>query len=146
MFLTMATNKQSRINSNGNHSLCASKHRTRVSCAFLRHLCPFRIVIACHYMHLTCLISAALGAVILRLVLAFKDVLAFNQPTKAPQRFTTEGERHPIASQGERKVTSFKAGGHLKPVFSTLNYGLMRISRSRFKQTENPLLISLSYV
>ena len=38
------------------------------------------------------------------------------------------------------------AGVHLKPVFSPLNLGLMRISRSRFKQSKNPMLVSQSYV
>ena len=36
----------------------------------------------------------------------------------------------------------FKAGVDLKAVFPPLNLGLMRISRSRFKQSKNSLLIS----
>ena len=32
------------------------------------------------------------------------------------------------------------------PFFSPLSVGLMKISRSRFKQSKNPLLISQSYV
>ena len=39
-----------------------------------------------------------------------------------------------------------KAGVHLKAVFPPLNLGLMRISRSRFKQSKNSLLISQIYV
>ena len=45
-----------------------------------------------------------------------------------------------------RKVTSIKAGVHLKPVFTPLNLGLMRIARSHFKHSQNPLLIPQSYV
>ena len=37
-----------------------------------------------------------------------------------------------------------KAGVHLKPVFPPLNLGLMRISRLRFKQSRNSMLISQS--
>ena len=40
----------------------------------------------------------------------------------------------------------FKAGVHMNAIFSPLNVGLMKISRSRFKQSKNPLLISRSYV
>ena len=39
-----------------------------------------------------------------------------------------------------------KAGVHLKPVFPPRNLGLMRISRSRFKHSQNPLFIPQSYV
>ena len=35
-----------------------------------------------------------------------------------------------------------KVGVHLKAVFPPLNLGLMRMSRSRFKQSKNPLFIS----
>ena len=38
-----------------------------------------------------------------------------------------------------------KAGVHLKPVFPPLSLGLMRISRLRFKQSRNSMLISQSY-
>ena len=38
------------------------------------------------------------------------------------------------------------AGVHINVIFSPLNVGLMKISRSRFKQSKNPLLISRSYV
>ena len=34
----------------------------------------------------------------------------------------------------------------MNAIFSPLNVGLMKISRSRFKQSKNPLLISRSYV
>ena len=34
----------------------------------------------------------------------------------------------------------------MNAIFSPLNMGLMKISRSRFKQSKNPLLISRSYV
>ena len=37
-----------------------------------------------------------------------------------------------------------KAGVQLKAVFPPLNFGLMRISRSRFKQSKNSLLISVT--
>ena len=43
-------------------------------------------------------------------------------------------------------VYLLKAGVHLKPVFPPRNLGLMRISRSRFKHSQNPLLIPQSYV
>ena len=43
-------------------------------------------------------------------------------------------------------VFSVKVGVHLKAVFPPLNLGLMRISRSRFKQSKNYLLISQIYV
>ena len=33
----------------------------------------------------------------------------------------------------------------MNAIFSPLNVGLMKISRSRFKQSKNPLLISRSY-
>ena len=39
-----------------------------------------------------------------------------------------------------------KAGVHMNAIFSPLNVGLMKISRSRFKQSKNPLLISRSSV
>ena len=39
-----------------------------------------------------------------------------------------------------------KVGVHMNAIFSPLNVGLMKISRSRFKQSKNPLLISRSYV
>ena len=40
----------------------------------------------------------------------------------------------------------FKAGVNLKAIFSPLQMGLMGISRSRFKQSKNTLLISRIYV
>ena len=40
----------------------------------------------------------------------------------------------------------FKVGVHMNSIYSPLNVGLMKISRSRFKQSKNPLLISRSYV
>ena len=50
----------------------------------------------------------------------------------------------------ERRRHSFcleiKAGVHMNAIFSPLNVGLMKISRSRFKQSKNPVLISRSYV
>ena len=39
-----------------------------------------------------------------------------------------------------------KAGVHMNAIFPPLSVGLMKISRSRFKQSKNPLLISRSYV
>jgi len=39
-----------------------------------------------------------------------------------------------------------KAGVHMKPIFIPLNFGLMRISSSHFKHSQNPLLIPQSYV
>ena len=39
-----------------------------------------------------------------------------------------------------------KVGVHMNSIFSPLNVGLMKISRLRFKQSKNPLLISRSYV
>ena len=46
------------------------------------------------------------------------------------------------------KITSQakEIGVHLKAVFPPLNLGLIRISRSRFKQSKNSLLISQIYV
>ena len=41
---------------------------------------------------------------------------------------------------GERKGTLFKAGVHLKAVFTPLKISLMEISRSRFNQYKNPML------
>ena len=43
-------------------------------------------------------------------------------------------------------LSCVKAGVHMNAIFSPLNVGLMKISRSRFKQSRNPLLISRSYV
>ena len=43
-------------------------------------------------------------------------------------------------------VGSIKAGVHMNAIFSPLNVGLMKISRSRFKQSKKPLLILRSYV
>ena len=43
-------------------------------------------------------------------------------------------------------VTLKRPGVHQKAVFRPLNLGLMRISRSRFKQSRNSLLISQIYV
>ena len=43
-------------------------------------------------------------------------------------------------------VRELKAGVHLKAVFPPLNLGLMRVSRSRLKQSKNSLLISQIYV
>ena len=40
----------------------------------------------------------------------------------------------------------FKVGVHINAIFPPLSVGLMKISRSRFKQSKNPLLISRSYV
>ena len=45
-----------------------------------------------------------------------------------------------------RACIAIKAGVHLKPVFPPRNLGLMRISRSRFKHSQNPLFIPQSYV
>ena len=39
-----------------------------------------------------------------------------------------------------------KAGVHLNTVFSSLNIDLMLITRSRFKQSKIPMLITWSYV
>ena len=39
-----------------------------------------------------------------------------------------------------------KAGVHVNAIFQPLSVGLIKISRSRFKQSKNPLLISQSYV
>ena len=48
---------------------------------------------------------------------------------------------------GKRRETkTLKAGVRLKPVFPPRNLGLMRISRSRFKHSQNPLFIPQSYV
>ena len=44
------------------------------------------------------------------------------------------------------KITKEIAGVHLKAVFPPLNLGLIRISRSRFKQSKNSLLTSQIYV
>ena len=44
------------------------------------------------------------------------------------------------------QLSAVKAGVHMNAIFSPLNVGLMKISRSRFKQSKNPLLISRSYV
>ena len=45
-----------------------------------------------------------------------------------------------------KRVRRIKVGVHMNSIFSPLNVGLMKISRSRFKQSKNPLLISRSYV
>ena len=57
-----------------------------------------------------------------------------------------------ISSAGGVRIRSctylhdcLKAGVHLKPVFPPLSLGLMRISRLRFKQSRNSMLISQSY-
>ena len=44
------------------------------------------------------------------------------------------------------KSFKFKGGLYLKAVFPPLNLGLMQISRSRFKQSKNSMLISQIYV
>ena len=51
----------------------------------------------------------------------------------------------PVSLPLDRKLW-FKAGVHLKPVFPPLNLGLTRISRSRFKHSQNSQLISQSCV
>ena len=43
-------------------------------------------------------------------------------------------------------AVAVKAGDRLKPVFPPRNLGLMQISRSRFKHSQNPLFVPQSYV
>ena len=43
-------------------------------------------------------------------------------------------------------MNELKAGVHMNAIFPPLSVGLMKISRSRFKQSKNLLLISRSYV
>ena len=45
-----------------------------------------------------------------------------------------------------KRFERFKAGVHLNAVFSPLNMGLIEISRARFVQYKNCLLILLLYV
>ena len=59
---------------------------------------------------------------------------------------------HVLLARYTFNITSRGKGGggergvHLMPVFPPLNLGLMRISRSRHKQSKNSLLISQIYV
>ena len=57
----------------------------------------------------------------------------------------TFGLRHYTRHTSRKFNFLLKAGVHLKPVFPLLNLGLMRISRLRFKQSRNSMLVSQSY-
>ena len=52
----------------------------------------------------------------------------------------------PKICSNDQQHCCLKVGVHINSIFSPLNVGLMKISRSRFKQSKNPLLISRSYV
>ena len=51
-----------------------------------------------------------------------------------------------ILSEGNGVSEVFTAEVHMNAIFPPFSVGLMKISRSRFKQSKNPLLISRSYV
>ena len=66
-----------------------------------------------------------------------------NKVRKESGRDTSKNNLFSSSPQSEYP---FKAGIHLEAVFPPLNVGLMRISRSRFKQSKNPMLKTKIYV